>query len=237
MYISNKTFSFSIVCRMKAVIFDFNGTLFWDTPKHVAAWKKMSEKLRGTPFTHEEDLLLTGRTNKQLIEYCLKREPTQEEVDKIAAEKESEYRQMCIAERHSCHLADGAIDLFEYMKAHNIPFTIATSSEINNVKFFIEFFELAKWFDTSKIVYDQFKYPGKPHPDIYLEAAKTIGVEPKYCIVFEDTESGIKAARAAGIGQIYAIDSIGNGEKLSKLEGLTGVLKDFNEFDRSNLIN
>ena len=68
---------------MKAVIFDFNGTLFWDTPKHVLAWRQMSEKLRGKPFTHEEDLLLTGRTNTQLIEYCLGRTPTKEEFDQI----------------------------------------------------------------------------------------------------------------------------------------------------------
>ena len=219
---------------MKAVIFDFNGTLFWDTPKHVLAWRQMSEKLRGKPFTHEEDLLLTGRTNTQLIEYCLGRTPTKEEFDQIVQEKESAYRQMCIDQKDSCKLADGAIELFEYMKAHNIPFTIATSSEVTNVTFFIEFFQLAKWFDVSKIVYDQGKFPGKPHPDIYLEAAKVLGVDPKYCIVFEDAESGIKSAHAAGVGQIYAIDSIDNAEKLSKVEGVTAVLKDFNQFDRSN---
>ena len=83
---------------------------------------------------------------------------------------------------------------------NNIPRTIATSSEITNVQFFIQHLSLHRWFDVTKIVYDDGVRPGKPAPDMYLAAARNIGIAAGECMVVEDAISGLQAAHAAGIG-------------------------------------
>ena len=218
---------------MKGVIFDFNGTLFWDTPLHEMAWGALAKELRGTEFTEEENQKLTGSTNRLITEYCLDRKVSDEEQAVISERKEVVYREMCLKNPDIMKFAPGAVELFEFLNEHKIPMTIATSSEWLNVKFFIDNFNLGKWFDVSKIVFDQGKYPGKPFPDMYLHAAEVIGVDPKDCIVFEDAKAGIEAAYRANVGRIYAINAKERKEEYSKLPGVTACLKDFNEFDRS----
>jgi beta-phosphoglucomutase-like phosphatase (HAD superfamily) len=92
-----------------------------------------------------------------------------------------------------------------HRKENNIPVTIATSSEITNPRFFIKEFDLKKWLDISKIIFDDGTFKGKPEPDIYIKAAKAakaIGIPIEECLVFEDAVSGITSARKAVIGKI-----------------------------------
>lgn len=221
---------------MEAILFDFNGTLFWDTEKHLNAYKIVAQKLRKEPLSDEEFMkCLNGRPNKDNLEYLAGHPLSDEEVEKLVTDKESSYREIVRKERETSHLAPGAIDLLLFLKDNKIPATVATSSEINNVKFFIEFFELKKYFDTDKFVYDDNTFAGKPAPDIYLIAAKKLGVDPSKCIVFEDSVSGIKAAHAAHVGQIYAIVTDESYPKVKDLPGVTGCIRNFTEFDRSVL--
>lgn len=64
---------------------------------------------------------------------------------------------------------------------------------------------LGCWFDAGLTVYDDGSRPGKPAPDIYLQAARNLGLAPAQCVVVEDSRSGIEAAHAAGIGHIVAL--------------------------------
>ena len=61
--------------KLKGAIFDFNGTLFFDSDKHELAWKKFSSEIRGMPFS-EQELAdnVHGRTNRAILEYLLKKE-------------------------------------------------------------------------------------------------------------------------------------------------------------------
>ncbi len=219
--------------KYKGIIFDFNGTLFLDSEKHMEAWRVFSKKLRGTAFTDEEmrDHMF-GRTNEDIIAYAIGKKPDRELVEKCTAEKESIYRQMCRDDMKNFVLTDGAVEFLDYLKAHDIPRTIATMSEKVNVDFFIEGFQLARWFDLEKIVYDNGKIPGKPAPDIYEIAAKKLGLAPSDCIVVEDAVSGIAAAKNAGIGKIIAIGPEKNHNFLMSLEGVSETITNFNEFDR-----
>ena len=191
---------------MKGIIFDFNGTLFFDSHMHYEAWKIYSKKLRGYEFSDDEmRKYMFGRTNADIIEYAIGKKPEKELVEKLAKEKEAMYRQMCKRDKEHLKLAPGAEDFLDFLKEKNIPRTIATMSEWDNVDFYIKEFKLEKWFDIDKIVYSNGKIPGKPAPDIYEIASKKINVEPKNCIVVEDAISGINAAHNAGIGMIIAI--------------------------------
>ncbi|MHC1684037.1 MAG: HAD family hydrolase [Clostridiaceae bacterium] len=220
--------------KYSGIIFDFNGTLFFDSDKQEDSWRIFSEKLRGTAFTDEElHNQMHGRTNKYLIEYLLGKSIDDESHAKYGEEKEKIYRDMCIKDVDNFKLAPGVVDFLDYLKEKNIPRTIATASGKINVLFFIESFGLDKWFDIDKIVYDDGTIPGKPEPDIYLKAADKLNLKPEKCIVFEDAVSGIESARRASIGKIVAIGASEKHEKLKKIDGVKCVISDFTEVDES----
>ena len=191
---------------MKGIIFDFNGTLFWDSEIQENAWKTFGTKLSGRNITDEEfNTYFHGRTNKDTLEYLTERVLTDKEVNELAQQKESIYRDLCKSDLNKFKLAPGVERYLDYLKENNVPFTIATASEINNVNFFIKEFQLDKWFDISKIVYDDGTFRGKPEPDIYLKASEALNIQPDNCIVFEDASSGIKSAKSAGVKEIIAV--------------------------------
>ena len=211
------------------IIFDFNGTLFWDSELHMEAWREFSRRLRGTSFSDEEMLkYMFGRTNEDIIAYAIGKRPSPELVEKFAVEKEQVYRDMCKRHPKIFKLAPFAEEFLDYLKANNIPRTIATMSEKDNVDFYIKEFHLEKWFDVEKIVYSDGIIPGKPAPDIYLIAAKRLGLDPKNCIVVEDAISGINAAKNAGIGKVVAIASMENPDFYSDL-GVDLIITDFKD--------
>ena len=191
---------------MKGIIFDFNGTLFWDSEIQENAWKTFGTKLSGRNITDEEfNTYFHGRTNKDTLEYLTERVLTDKEVNERAQQKESIYRDLCKSDLNKFKLAPGVERYLDYLKENNIPFTIATASEINNVNFFIKEFQLDKWFDIIKIVYDDGTFRGKPEPDIYLKASEALNIQPDNCIVFEDALSGVQSAQRAGVKEIIAV--------------------------------
>lgn len=220
--------------RYKGIIFDFNGTLLFDSEKHLEAWREYSKHLRGTPFSDEEmrDYMF-GRTNEDIIAYAIGKKPDPELVERLGLEKEAVYREMCRNDRENFKLAPHAEELLDYLCENDIPHTIATMSGIENVEFYIEEFKLEKWFDLDKIVYANGKIPGKPAPDIYLIAANNLGLKPEECIVLEDAVSGINAAANAGIGKIIAIASMEPVELYKKMPSVGEVITDFEQLDRS----
>ena len=220
--------------KYKGIIFDFNGTLFFDSEKHLEAWREFSKRLRDHAFTDEEmrDYMF-GRTNEDIIAYLIGRKPDSEIVEKLGKEKEAVYREMCRKDYENTKLAPGAIDFLNFLKNNNIPMTIATMSEKDNVDFYIEEFNLSKWFDIEKIVYSDGTIPGKPAPDIYEIAAQKLHLSPKDCIVVEDAISGIEAAKSAGIGKIIAIASMESVDLYKNIPAVTQIIKNFDEIDRN----
>ena len=82
--------------QYKGIIFDFNGTLFWDSEKHLEAWREFSTRVRPYAFTDEEMReYMFGRTNEDILTYLIGTKPSPELVEKLGSEKEAVYRQMC----------------------------------------------------------------------------------------------------------------------------------------------
>lgn len=223
--------------KYKGVIFDFNGVLLWDTHIHEAVYSKFAEKLRGYPLTQKEmDEHMHGVPNKNVLEYILKKDLTNEESEQLTQEKEAIYRDICKEMPDDEYkLSPGAIELLEYLKEKNIPRTIATSSEKTNVDFFIERFNLTKWFNKEKIVYDNNTFPGKPAPDIYIKAAHVLNLSPEECVVIEDAKSGIEAANTAKIGYIIALGESTKHSNLKKLEGVKETISTLSEVKKEEL--
>ena len=199
------------------IIFDFNGTLFFDSDKQEQAWHTVSRQLRGKGFTSEEMYeRVHGRSSRSIFEYLLRKPLTQEQVWELIERKETIYRELCLQDEERFRLA-----------------TIATASEIRNVRFFREHFGLDRWFDPRRIVYDDGTFSGKPAPDIYLRAAERIGLSPSRCIVAEDARSGIEAARRAGAGMIVAVASTMDRGTVGRIEGVDVVIDRLDRLDRN----
>ncbi len=215
---------------LKGVIFDFNGTLFWDSMLHFIAWRVYSKMLTGKPFSDEEMLkYMFGHTNEDILTYALGKKPSKEQLDKYASEKEAYYRKMCLEKPEDFKLAPHAEDFLDYLRSNNVPMAIATMSEWCNVEFYIKEFKLEKWFDLDKIVYSDGTIPGKPAPDIYLIAAKKLNLDPKDCTVFEDAVAGLTSAHKAGIGEIIAVASNEPIEYYKNIPYISQIITDFNQ--------
>lgn len=218
--------------RFKGAIFDFNGTLFFDSKKHEIAWGKFAIDVRGHAFTEEEMVqYVYGRSNRSILEYLLKREIPDDVLQFFVAKKEDFYRHICLQDKKNLKLVAGAILLFEFLIGKEIPITIATASEITNLQFFNEQFGLDKWFDMDKVIFDDFKIKGKPAPDMFLAATQKLGLDPPECIIFEDSTSGVQAAKAVGIGRIIVIDPLGEQSNFKDHPDVDLVIADFTHFD------
>jgi beta-phosphoglucomutase-like phosphatase (HAD superfamily) len=192
--------------RYQGIIFDFNGVLFSDSDLQEEAWQVMARRLRGREMTAEEFALhMHGRANAYVLSYLAGRDIAGGELAEWIEAKESLFRDLCLKTPDRMALAEGAQDLLEWLERAGTPRTIATSSGIRNVGFFIEHLHLDRWFEFAKLVYDDGTRPGKPAPDMYLAAARNIGLDPGRCVVVEDAVSGVMAAQAAKIGYIVGI--------------------------------
>ena len=210
---------------IKGAIFDFNGTLFWDTAFHDLAFDIFLEK-HGIQLTGEEKRVkIHGQTNPDIMRSIFGEQLTEKEIHDYSQDKEMIYRQLCI---NDLKFAPGAEDLFDFFKANDIPYTIASSSGIENISFYFANMRLDRWFSLDKVVYNNGTFRGKPHPDVFLAAAEKLQILPEKSVIFEDSIAGIEAAESAGAGKIYIVNSYG--ENYSRFP--YDIITDFSSVDR-----
>ncbi len=214
--------------NFKAVLFDFNGTLFFDNPKHILAWSKMAKEIRGYEITEEElHEHMNGVPNHKIVEYLLNGSGSKEEIEAYSQQKEAYYRTYCKEDQENFHLVKGAYAYFEQLKERKIPFTIASASIKENIDFFVESFDLDQWMDPKQIVYDDGSYVNKV--EMFKTAAHLLHTEVSECLIFEDSISGIENAYKAGCRRIIVMDSSNQKEKLEKMPGVIQVISSFEE--------
>ena len=193
--------------KVEGVLFDFNGTLFFDSHMHVEAFGEVCEEY-GIPRFSTDDLIkrIFGRTNQELCKAYFKADATDEECDAFAKRKRELYFETCLRMPERFKLAPGAYEMLDYLKDNGIPYALATGSDGEEVEFFIKHLGISRWFSYGKnLVYNDGTYNGKPAPDCYILAAKSINLDPSRCVVFEDGRSGIKAAHAANAAAVIAV--------------------------------
>jgi beta-phosphoglucomutase-like phosphatase (HAD superfamily) len=217
----------------KGVIFDFNGTLLWDTKLHNIAWDNFLKEHGFSLSDEDKRRRIHGRLNSEILLDLFEKKLTQKQVGQYTLEKELGYQKLC--KKLDCFsLAEGVIELFEKLQSQEIPFVIATASGLENVEFYIREFELNKWFKTEHIIYNDGTMRGKPFPDLFLKAMNILGIEGMNTTVFEDSIAGIKAAEAAGAGHIIIVNS--NDGDYSTWCHKYPVIRHFNEVDLKRLI-
>ncbi len=222
---------------IKAVIFDFNGTMFFDEDKHVLSWRAFSEE-EFSRLIPDEDFPthIHGFANQEILPYLSGRALTKEEVLAYSTKKELCYQKICEEDKENLHLVNGLEAFLDALKAKNIPLCICTASMRPNVDWYLKTFRLSRWFDEEHIVYDDGTLKrGKPDPEIYQRALGRVGFSGEDCLVFEDSPSGIESAYRAGVKTICAIEPEWRREKISALPGVKYVLDDFENLPASLL--
>ena len=196
----------------RGVIFDFNGTLFFDNDKHVKAWGAISQLLRNKGITDEElHEHFNGVPNKQIIQYMLGDKCTEDDIVKYSSLKEEYYRKFCKEDTENFHLVKGSEEYFDLLTGKKVPFTIASASIIA----------------PSDIVYDDGTYENKIA--MFKKAADVIKTDIKDCLIIEDSLSGIQNAYNSGCNMIIVIDSANKKDEYEKLPGVIKVIDDFTQ--------
>lgn len=191
---------------IKGIIFDFNGTLFNDTELHNQAWKRFAgmhgKELTSLELAHK----VHGSTNREIIKYLLEDQYNDQHLGTWYEEKESIYRNICLRNQEKLRLTPGAVQFLDHLSEIGCPRTIATASYRRNVAFYFDIFNLGRWFDFDKVVYDTGEFRGKPHPDLFLAATCHLGLTCSTCMIIEDSLSGLQAAANADAGSVVAVD-------------------------------
>ena len=174
-----------------AFIFDMDGVLVDSNPTHKIALKQFCKK-HGYDLS-EQDLRekIYGRTNRDWL-LNLFGNLSDETVRAYAEEKEALFRELYV----DIKPLDGLHSFLEKLDRAGIPTAIATSAPRANVDFTVSRTHIGRFFPV--ILDDSFVTKGKPDPQIYLKSAKALGIKPGQCVVFEDSISGVTAAKRAG---------------------------------------
>ena len=199
------------------LLFDFNGTLFFDNSLNDQAWNQLARQLRGFPFSEEEQQsFVRGKSNAAAVRRILGEDTSDTDCAKYSEQKEEIYLSLCrdLQVQGRLSLAPGAAEFLDAAKALGYPVNIATSAQPGNVDYYFSAFGLDRWFDREKVSCLLPGIPGKPAPDLYLRAAAAMGVDAKDCWVLEDAASGIQSAKNAGAAKIIAI---GEGEEARQI--------------------
>lgn len=206
----------------KAFIFDMDGTMVDNMSWHCKAWVEFFRD-EGVDVAEEEFMRLAGKTTKELITTFIGRPVTDEECRQFAAQKEFLYRYM-----YRPHLkpVPGLRQFIRDARAKGIKIAVATAADPKNIEFTLTLLKVKDLLDAVAGA-SEVKH-GKPEPDIFLLAASKLGVDPSDCIVFEDAEMGLEAARRAGMPAVAMVTGHTR-EQLQAMSGATWVAEDFND--------
>jgi beta-phosphoglucomutase family hydrolase len=180
--------------EFRAYLFDCDGTIVDSMPLHYIAWKKA---LGEWSCKFEEELFYAwgGRPVKEIIAALNEMQGLQMPVDAVAKRKELLYFEL----EDELKAIPEVIEHIEAQHGH-IPLAVVSGSRRKSVLHSLSALGLVDKFDVLVCAEDYAR--GKPAPDCFLAAAERLGVEPKDCLVFEDTDMGIEAASAAGMSWV-----------------------------------
>ena len=185
------------VPNIRGVIFDLDGVLTDTAEYHYQGWKRLADEI-GVPFDREANEALRGVSRRESLMLLLNGHPaTEQEIQDMMARK-NRYYQDLIQRITPDHVLPGALNLLAELRAAGIKIAIGSSSK--NARTVIDRLELDRWIDA---ISDGYSIENqKPAPDLFLHAAAQLGLEPSHCLVVEDAESGVQAARA---GEMWAV--------------------------------
>jgi len=198
--------------KIKAIIFDLDGVIVDTAVFHYQAWKKLANSM-GFDLTEAQNEKLKGISRLESLDILLEigkiNSMSDEEKQQLATKKNEWYREN-ILKMTPQDILPGVKNFLEELKKADYKIAIGSSSK--NAGTILERIGMKNFFDA---VVDGTKITrSKPDPEVFLKGAQELNIPPEQCLVFEDAESGIEAAKNAGMKTI----GVGNPENLPKAD-------------------
>jgi HAD superfamily hydrolase (TIGR01549 family) len=187
---------------MAAFIFDIDGTIIDSMPFHTRSWEVFLAR-RGMPTVGEDFFRRTaGRTGIEVMRELFGT-LTDDDAHAMTREKESIYRELVAP---AFREIAGFTAFARAAKAAGVRVACATAGDPDNIDFALGGLKMHGFFDAAVGAHDVAR--GKPEPDLFLLAAKRMGMRPAECLVFEDAPLGIEAARRAGMRAVAIASTV-----------------------------
>lgn len=194
--------------KLQGVIFDLDGVIVSTDDCHYRAWKKMADE-EGIEFDREINERLRGVSRMDSLEIILEKTTkaySDAEKQEMATRKNNYYVEL-IGALTPADILPGAMDVLNWLKEHGIKVAIGSSSR--NTPIILRQIGLDGFFDA---VADGNQITrSKPDPEVFLLAAKLLGLDPAVCMVVEDADAGVEAALAGGM-RVLGVGSAMNNE-------------------------
>ncbi|MDN3581358.1 beta-phosphoglucomutase [Mucilaginibacter flavus] len=195
--------------NIKACIFDLDGVIVDTAVYHYKAWKRLANSL-GFDFTEHQNEQLKGVSRVRSLQLILGWggvTKTEAEQEALATQKNTWYMEM-VNQMQPDEILPGAKEFVEVCRKAGIKIALGSASK--NSMTILNKIGITNLFDA---VIDGNKVSkAKPDPEVFLEGAKALSVEPEECVVFEDAIAGVEAAKAGnmkvvGIGEPGVLDA------------------------------
>ena len=179
---------------MNALIFDCDGTLADTMPAHYCAWLEILRP-HGIAFPEDRFYSMGGMPTGKIVELLFSEVGKIPDVATLTREKEEAFLKR-LAEIRPIE------KVVEVARRHrgSTPMAVASGGHRAMVELTLRQIGILDWFPVVVAAEDTTRH--KPDPDVFLEAARRLGVAPAVCTVYEDTDLGIEAARRAGMGWV-----------------------------------
>jgi len=180
-----------LVQNAKAIIFDCDGTLVDSMPLHFLAWHETMSSY-GIAFPEDRFYSLGGMPSNRIIEMLSKEQGITIDSNVAAMEKEQAF----LKRIGLLVPIDPVVEIAVESRGQK-PIAVASGGFRDVIMQQLEQIQMADWFDTVVTAEDTARH--KPEPDVFIEAARRLGVDAQHCLVFEDADLGIEAALRAGM--------------------------------------
>ncbi|WP_340102544.1 HAD family hydrolase [Rhodohalobacter sp. 8-1] len=207
-------------------IFDMDGVIVHSNPAHEETIIEFCEKYDRDVSDEFLRNNIFGRTNKEWIPELFG-DITGDTLASYADEKEAMFRERFDP---SSAMIDGIVSFLDQLKEKSIPCVLATSAPGANADYILDALNIRSHFKT--ILDSSHVNLGKPEPEVYLKAAKSLNLPPSQCIVFEDSLAGVEAGRRAG-AHVVGITSTHTSEELGDC---VATYENFSEIDLDELL-
>lgn len=209
---------------IKAVIFDMDGVIIDSEPKHIKFEQELFRSL-GAAVNEDEHLKFVGTTSQYMWASIKRNHKLEQTVDELVKLDRDKYFEFLIND-DSLVSINGVNELVVRLKKENLKLAVASSSPIDVIEYVINKLGLIKYFDL--IVTGDYVKRSKPNPDIFLYAAEKLSVKPNNCLVIEDSENGVNAAKNADMKCVGYKNLNSGNQNITRADM---IIKNFNDFN------
>ncbi|HHV74240.1 MAG TPA: HAD family phosphatase [Thermoanaerobacterium sp.] len=215
----------------EAVIFDMDGVLIDSEPLHIQLEEEIFREI-GANISFDEHISFVGTTSHYMWEYVKNKCNVPLTVEELVEMDRKRYFDYISENDDAVKPIEGIDEIVKELYSREVKLAVASSSPIDVIELVVKRLKLESYFD--ELVSGDFVQRSKPYPDIFLYAAEKLNIAPERCIVIEDSNKGVLAAKSAGMKVVGFINPNSGDQDISMADM---VIRSFSELNYEKLQN